>query len=477
MLKVLMASSEGTPFIKTGGLADVIGSLPKALIKKGVDVRIIMPLYSGIPPKLREKLTFKKNIYVYVGIKREYSGIFECNVDGVTYYFIDNEYYFKRDGLYGFADDGERFAYFDRAVLEALPEIGFCPDIIHCHDWQAGMVPVLLSAQYRENDFYKNIKTLFTIHNLKFQGIFPKCILGDLFGLGDEYFTSDKLEFYGNVSFMKGGLVYSNIVNTVSPTYSYEIQNSYFGERMDGLLRARNHELYGILNGIDYDEYNPENDKCLYSNFNPEKIEGKRENKLKLQEELGLNISPDVPLIGLISRLTPQKGLDLIECVFDEIMSTKAQLVVLGTGDKVYEDLFKFAESRYGGRVSSNIRFDNSLAHRIYGGADMFLMPSQFEPCGLGQIIALRYGTLPIVRETGGLKDTVTPYNEFTGEGNGFSFANYNAHDMLYTIKRAVGLYSDKSIWGSIVENAMACDYSWNTSAQKYIDIYEKLTK
>lgn len=477
MLKILMAASEGTPFIKTGGLADVVGSLSKALSEKGIDVRVIMPLYGDIRCELKQKLKYRGSIYVYIGMKRVYCGIFECVAGGITYYFMDNEHYFKRSGLYGFWDDGERFSFFDRASLEVLPAVGFCPDIIHCHDWQSGMIPALLEAQYRDRDFYRKIRTLFTIHNLKYQGVFPRSVLNDLLGLGDEYFTSDKLEFYGDTSFLKGGLVYSNLLSTVSPTYAAEIQDPYLGERMDGLLRARKGQLYGILNGIDYREWDPSADGCLEAPYCIRGVGGKMRDKLDLQRRMDLDEGEDIPLIGIISRLTPQKGFDLVERVLDRIIGLGAEIAVLGTGDRKYEDMFRDAQSRYNHRVACRTVFDNSLAHRIYAGADMFLMPSQFEPCGLGQMIALRYGAIPIVRETGGLKDTVVPYNEYTGEGNGFSFTNYNADDMLFTIERAVDFYRNREIWGRIMKKAMSDDFSWRASAQRYTDIYETLAK
>ncbi|HBM80929.1 MAG TPA: glycogen synthase GlgA [Clostridiaceae bacterium] len=475
MVKVLMASSEAAPFAKTGGLGDVAGSLPKYIIKNDVDIRVIMPLYKTIPQSLKKNIFYKTNFFVNLGWRRQHCGIYECIYNGVRFYFIDNEYYFGRDRIYGYMDDSECFAYFCRAVLEALPYLDFIPDIIHCNDWQTGMIPVLLKAKYCSIGLYKKIHTLFTIHNLKYQGIFPKSILGDILELGDEYFTYDKLEFYGSVSFMKGALVYSDIINTVSPTYAYEIQYPYMGERLDGLLNARKKDLYGILNGLDYDEYNPETDKNIFANYDENNIAGKTADKLKLQEYSGLDVSADKPVIGIVSRLAYSKGLDLVINVFERLMDLDVQLVVLGVGDEAYEDFFKGASLKYKGKVSANIVFDNALAHKIYAGSDMFLMPSYFEPCGLGQIIALRYGSIPIVRETGGLVDTVLSYNEFTNEGNGFSFTNFNADDMLYTIKRALGFYHEKKIWNEIMRRAMGCDFSWDKSASIYVELYNKL--
>jgi starch synthase len=475
MLKILMAASEAAPFAKSGGLADVLGSLPAALNRQGVDARVIMPKYGTIPLDLKDRMLHKHTIYVNVGWKNQYCGIEQAEYNGVTYYFIDNEYYFKREGLYGYYDEAERFAFFCRAVLEALPWLDFQPDILHCHDWQGGMIPVLLEAHYRNLDPYRDISTMFTIHNLKYQGEFTIQTFRDMFGLGEDYFTSDKLEFYGNASFLKGGLVYSHVLTTVSGTYAEEIQDSFYGERLDGLLRARRSSLHGIVNGIDYKEYNPEADPFLYKNYNRENLAAKIENKTALQRDLDLPVNEEIPVIGLISRLVDQKGLDLIACVLDEILEEDLQFIVLGTGDHRYEQLFRDAASRFPGKVSANIRFDNGLAHKIYAAADLFLMPSLFEPCGLGQIISLRYGTLPIVRETGGLKDTVFSYNEITGEGNGFSFTNYNAHDMLYTIRRALTIYRDKAVWAKLQRAAMAGDYSWQHSAERYIDLYRSM--
>ena len=475
MLKILMVASEAAPFAKTGGLADVLGSLTPELTRQGVDARVILPKYGTISSKLREKITHKCHIYVKVGWRNQYCGIEETEYNGVIYYFIDNEFYFNRSDLYGYDDDGERYAFFTKAVLDAIPYLEFCPDILHCHDWQAGMIPVLLEAHYRNIDLYRNIKTVFTIHNLRYQGIYSIEQMKEWFSISDEYITADKLEFYQNASFMKGALTYSNLISTVSNTYAKEIKNPFYGEKMDGLLNARSKELWGIINGIDYEEFNPEIDSLIYQTYKKSNMKGKNENKVAIQQELGLTIDENIPMIGLISRLVDQKGLDLIECVLDEILAEDVQFVVLGTGDVKYERMFHDAMQRFPGRVSANLRFDNTLAHKIYAAADLFLMPSLFEPCGLGQLISLRYGTIPIVRETGGLKDTVISYDESTGEGNGFSFTHYNAHDMLYTIQRAVGYIRKKSLRNKIRKAAMSCDYSWYSSAVKYKEMYDTL--
>lgn len=475
MLKILMVASEAAPFAKTGGLADVVGSLPSELIKQGADVRVIMPKYGPIPFKLKETITHNCYIYVKLGWRNVYCGIEQAEYNGVIYYFIDNEFYFNRDNLYGYGDDGERYAYFCKAVLEAIPYLSFTPDILHCHDWQAAMVPVLLEAHYRHIDRYKDIKTIFTIHNLRYQGVYGVDQMREWFSLSNDYFTEDKLEFYQAASFMKGGLTYSHLLTTVSNTYAEEIKNSFYGERMEGLLNARSAELYGIVNGIDYEEFNPQKDPLIVKTFTKTKINDKDANKLALQQELNLTVDEKIPMIGLISRLVDQKGLDLIACVFDEILAEEVQFVILGTGDQIYENLFREAMKRYPGKVSANIRFDNVLAHKIYASSDLFLMPSLFEPCGLGQLISLRYGTLPIVRETGGLKDTVIAYNEVTGEGNGFGFSNYNAHEMLHTIRRAIALCRKKTLRNKLRKEAMSCDYSWQNSAVKYLELYHSL--
>ncbi|MDD4600187.1 MAG: glycogen synthase GlgA [Negativicutes bacterium] len=476
MIKVLMAAAEAVPFVKTGGLADVIGSLPKALREQGVDVRVILPKYDAIGADFKQQMTLKAELSVPLSWRQQYCGVEELVYQGVTFYFIDNEYYFKRPGLYGHYDDAERYAYFARAVLECLPALDFKPDIIHCHDWHTGMINAFLKAHYAHDPFYQEMKTLFTIHNLGYQGVFAKEITQDILGLDESYLSPDKLEFNDGVNFMKGGLVFADQISTVSRTYAEEIQYPYFGEKLDGLLRQRRDDLTGIVNGLDYDLYNPATDARLFANYGVKTIDKKQENKTKLQEKLGLPVRRDIPLIAIVSRLVPSKGLDLIAHILDELLGHESvQLVVLGTGDDKYQQLFEQAAWQYPGKVSSNVCFDENFAHQIYAGADLFLMPSLYEPCGIGQLIALRYGTLPVVRETGGLKDTVLSYNKYTDKGNGFTFAHYNAHDMLYTIKRALGLYYDIPVWNRIVTNAMSSDYSWQESAKQYVGLYHKL--
>ena len=476
-MKILFAASECMPFVKTGGLADVIGALPKEIIKTGADIRVILPLYRAIGSEVRERLEHVTYFYINLGWRRQYVGIEKLINDGVTFYFIDNEQYFGRDYIYGKGgDEGERFAFFSKAVLEAISKIDFVPDILNCHDWQTGLIPVLFKAQYQSLPLYKDIKTVFTIHNLQFQGLYPIHMTEELLSLGDWAYTADNLEFYGQASFIKGGIVFADRVTTVSPTYAEEILSPYYGERLDGLLRSRKPFLSGILNGIDTIEYDPENDALIDYNYTAETFEVKVQNKLALQKELGLNEDASAPVIGIVSRLSSQKGLDLIERVLDGIMATGAQLVVLGMGESKYVDLFGWAQWKYAGRLAACFQMNHGLAHRIYAGCDLFLMPSMFEPCGLSQLISLRYGTLPIVRETGGLRDTVLSYNEFTGDGNGFSFFNYNAHDMLYVIERAVDIYKNKrDVFNMLAVRAMKGEYGWDQSAKKYLALYESI--
>lgn len=473
-MNILFVVSECVPFIKSGGLADVAGALPKELKKLGSEVRVIMPKYGAIGQQYKDKMEKIVELNVQLSWRNQYCGIEKLEYEGIIYYFIDNEYYFKRDTMYGHYDDGERFSFFCRAVLEAIPHLDFNPEILHCHDWHTGMVPFLLNAQYRDLSEYTNIRTIFTIHNLQFQGIFPREILGDLLNLDDSYFD-EQLEFHGCVNFMKAAIVSSDLITTVSPTYMNEIQMPFYGEKLDGLLRSRHTALKGILNGIDADIYNPGEDPSIVQNYDQNSLENKVINKLHLQKMFGLEENVNIPLISIISRLTSQKGLDLVKRVFDEITNLNIQFIVLGTGDTEFEDYFRTMESLNRKKVRAYIGFNEELAHQIYAGSDLFLMPSKFEPCGLGQLIALRYGTIPIVRETGGLNDTVTSYNEKTGSGNGFTFKNFNAHDMLYTVKRALYFYDQKHVWEKLVKTAMSQDYSWSQSAQKYNEMYKVL--
>ena len=476
-MKVLFAASEAHPFIKTGGLGDVMGALPKSLIKLGVDVRVVIPKYKNIKDELKQKLQFVKWFTVSVGWRNQYCGVFQYQYNGVTYYFIDNEYYFNRDGLYGYFDDGERFAFFNRAVLEFIKQIDWQPDLINCNDWQTGMVPVLLNLEYKKDEFYSKIKTVFSIHNLLFKGSFSPKILPELFGYDYMPLANGSVELDGAVSFLKGGLNYCDQITTVSKTYAEEIKTPQYGEGLDGFLRSRSYYLMGIVNGIDYEEFNPQDDKFIFKNFNANSIDNKVQNKLALQRELGLPQKKDTPMIGLISRLTHQKGCDLIVNMIDRLLQKDIQLVILGTGDYWYEETFKNLQYRYPDKVSANIKFDNTLAHKIYAATDMFLMPSLFEPCGLGQLIALRYGSIPIVRETGGLKDTISPYNKYNGVGNGFGFKNFNSNELMQIMEYALTIYNDKNAWNNIIRQAMNSDNSWEKSAMQYKWLYEGVVK
>ena len=475
MSKILMCSSEAAPFAKTGGLGDVLGALPQALAKLGNDVRVVLPKYGCIPEEYKSEMEFLFFIYVPLGWRRKYCGVFQLKKDGVTYYFLDNEYYFGDVYLYKW-NDLERFAFYDKACLEILPKLDFKPDVIHAHDWQAGMVPVLLNAYYVRDVFYQGIKTMFTIHNLRYQGIYSIDIVSDFFSLGPQFFTEDKLEFHGCANLLKGGIVYSDYVTTVSPTYAEEIKTPLGGEKLEGLLSARSNSLFGIINGLDYSVYNPKTDKSIYENYDVKTVKTKKKiNKIKLQEQLGLPIDGEKAMIGIVSRLVDQKGFDIITAAMGELMSMDIQIVVVGTGDAKYEEMFRQTAWYNPTKMSANIMFSNDLAHKVYAASDLFLMPSMFEPCGLSQLISFAYGTIPIVRETGGLKDTVQPYNKFTGEGNGFSFYPYNASDMAYTIRMALGYFADKKVWNKLVTNAMKLDFSWKNSAEEYNNLYKNL--
>lgn len=476
-MKVLFASSEASPFMKTGGLGDVAGSLPSVLRKKGIDTRVIMPLYKGIDIKYKEKMKYINHIYVDIAWRRQYAGVFEMEYNGCVYYFVDNEFYFGGDKPYDFIHlDCEKFIFFSKAALSLLPTLDFRPDVIHCNDWQTAPIPVFLDT-FTDNPFYRGIKTVMTIHNLKFQGRWDINGIRDAMGISDYYFTSDKLEYYNDANLLKGGMVYANKVTTVSQTYAREIMTDEYGEGLNSLLWARRNDVLGIVNGISYTDWDSEKDVYLYKNYGADTLSDKIENKTKLQKELGLPVDADKMMIGIVSRLTDQKGFDLVAYKIEELCAGGVQVVVLGTGDEKYENLFRHYAWKYPDRISAQIYFSNDMSHKIYAACDAFLMPSRFEPCGLSQLISMRYGTLPIVRETGGLKDTVIPYNEYTGEGTGFSFANYNADEMINTVHYAMDTYyNSRDNWNNIIQNAMAQDYSWNASADKYIDMYRELT-
>lgn len=472
MKKVLFVASEAAPFIKSGGLGDVAGALPKALCAAGVDCRVILPLYSQIPDNLRSQMTYINHIYIKNAWRDQYCGVFRAEAEGVTYYLIDNEFYFKRYGIYGEADDGERFAFFSRAVLEILPIIDYYPDVMHCNDWQTALIPVLLDHEFRSRAGYGNIKTVFTIHNIEFQGKYDPYILGNVFGMSED---KKPILFYGDcLNLMKGAIECATAVTTVSQSYADEILDPYFSYGLHHILAARKYKLSGILNGIDTDKFDPATDPALACNYNFKNRGQKFRNKRALQQQLGLPQS-DKPLIGMISRLTMQKGLDLVRQEFDNIMREDVQFVLLGTGDYEYEEFFRQMQLRYSENVRTMINFDAKLAQQIYAGCDLFLMPSKFEPCGLAQMIAMRYGTLPIVNAVGGLRDTVIPYNPETGEGRGITFCSYNSGDMMGAIRRAVELYRNKDQYSKAKANAMRGDYSWQASAAKYIALYENI--
>ena len=472
-LKILFVSAEVSPFAKTGGLADVAGSLPQTLAANGHDIRVVMPKYKMIS----EPMNYVTDFPVQVGDKKETCIIRETdtfcigNCKRVPTYFVDNYNYFDRDNIYCYFDDADRFAFFCESVLEMLPKINFQPDVIHCNDWHTGPICMLLKEKYKKESYYSGISTIFTIHNLEYQGNFSRDVF-KLWGLGDELFTPEKAEFYGMFSFMKTGLVYADIINTVSETYAKEIQTPEYGEKLDGLLRSRSNDLFGVVNGVSYEVFNPETDSKIYKNYNSGNFEYKKENKSGLQREMGLPIA-DSPLIGLVSRLTGQKGLNLIVDSFEQLMNRDLQFVLLGSGDEYYESIFKDFQKRFPQKFSAYIGFNAELAQRIYAGSDIFLMPSRFEPCGLGQIISLRYGTIPVVRSIGGLADTITDFDENKADGNGFSFTEFSSSGMMKAIDRALkAYYEDTSAWLDLVKKALNQDFSWNKPAKKYTDLY-----
>ena len=479
MKKILFVASEGVPFIKTGGLADVVGSLPKCIDKEYFDVRVMIPKYTCMTQEMKDKMSYKTHFYMDFNWKNEYVGIMEAQVDGVTYYFIDNEMMFSGFRPYSdnVLDEITKFVSFSKASLSALPLLDFRPDLIHCHDWQTGLVPVYLKERFQGNEFFRGIKTVMTIHNLKFQGKWDVKTVKSITGLPDYFFTPDKLEAYKDANLLKGGLVYADAITTVSDTYAEEIKTEFFGEGLNGLLQARSGDLRGIVNGIDYDDFNPETDKYIEHKYNAVSFRKEKvKNKRALQAELGLEQDDKKMLIGIISRLTDQKGFDLIDYMMDEICQDAVQVVVLGTGEERYENMFRHFAWKYHDKVSANIFYSEVLSHKIYAASDVFLMPSLFEPCGLSQLMALRYGTVPIVRETGGLKDTVQAYNEYENTGTGFSFKNYNAHEMLASIRYAERIYYDKKReWNKIIDRGMSADFSWHVSAKKYQEMYDWL--
>ena len=472
-MKVLFVASEAQPFMASGGLADVAGALSQALRRRLIGCRVVMPMYDTIPQELKDTMTFVTSISVPVAWRRQYCGVFQAKHNGVIYYLIDNQYYFKRDSIYGHYDDAERFTFFARAALEILPHIGFKPDIIHCNDWQTALTPVFYKTMYCQDPWYQGIKTVFTIHNIQYQGTYGMDIIGDVVGLKPE--DAGILEYDGDANFMKGGIECADRVTTVSPSYAQEILDPWYSHGLDPILRERQWKLSGILNGIATDTNDPETDPNLVMHYNADNVkEGKAANKKALQENMGLPQRPDVPIVGIVSRLVSHKGFDLIKAIFDEFLyNNDVQVVVVGSGDWQYENYFRELSNRFPEKVAVRIGFVPSLAKKIYAGADIFLMPSKSEPCGLSQMVALRYGTVPIVRETGGLRDSITDSGD--GEGNGFTFKTYNAHDMLGALQRALGAYYNHDYWDTLVKRAIQCDFSWGKSANVYIKLYKEV--
>lgn len=475
-MKILYTASESVPFIKTGGLADVAGSLPIELKKAGCDIRVVMPLYSKIPQKYRDRMKKIGEFYVDLGWRTQYAGVLEYIHEDIIYYFIDNEYYFKRGRIYGEIDDGERFIFFSKAVTILPRYLSFKPDIIHSNDWHTGLIPLYVKDFSKGDFFYRDIKTVFTIHNLKYQGVFPSSILEEVAGLSRDYINEDGLKFNTCINMMKAGIVYSDMITTVSKTYAEEIKYSFFGEGLEGIIRNHEDKLKGIINGIDYNVYNPKKDHLIEKNYDVNNFKNKKQNKIALQDKYDLPIKADTPLIAMVSRLVAMKGLDLVRRILDELLQEDVQIIILGTGDMEYENMFYYFQEKYPKKVSARIYFDENESHLVYSGADMFLMPSLAEPCGISQLISLRYGTIPIVRETGGLRDTIEPYNQYTGEGNGFSFANFNAHELLFTIKEAIDLYKHKNKWNELIKKAMKSKHNWEESSKEYIKIYQEIS-
>ncbi len=481
-MKILMVASECVPFAKTGGLADVVGALPKFIRDKSHDIRIIIPKYKKINDK-KFRIKSITKLPIIMGEETWTADIKYTNLNSLQVFFVDNKHFFDREELYrtsegDYPDNAERFIFFCKAVLELTKAVDFKPDIIHCNDWQTALIPAYLKTTYKYDSFFINTRSIFTIHNLAYQGLYPKEIL-PLTGIGWEEFTSDKIEYWDQINFIKAGLVYADVITTVSPTYSKEIQTTEeYGRGLEGVLASRAKDLYGIINGVDYEEWDPGKDKFIITNYNFKNFaEGKNKCKEDLLRNVELTFNKNVPVIGMISRLDPQKGLDILAEAIEEILSLDLKFVLLGKGDKVYQDLLEQIKKKYSDKASVNLNFDESLAHKIYAGIDVFLMPSHFEPCGLGQLISFKYGVLPIVYKTGGLADTVLDYNEKTGKGNGFLFTDYTASALVKTVKRTLEIYKNKKVWQKIVSDAIKTDFSWNKSADAYLDLYSKINK
>ena len=476
-MKILYAASEAVPFCKTGGLADVAGSLPAALAAQGAEVAVVLPLYQKVKEKFGDRLYFECYDYVDLAWRHSYCGLFSLEQDGVTWYFLDNEQYFNRPELYGYMDDGERFGFFSRAVVRMLPHLKFWPEVIHCNDWQTALVPIYLKDDGVREDRFRSIRTVLSIHNIEYQGRYGRQTLGDLFGLDHGWADDGTILMDGDVNLLKGAILCADAVNAVSPTYANELKMPYFAHRLDGIMRRCGYKLSGVLNGIDVKRYDPAADPHIAVNYSAADMAGKQADKAELQKLTGLRQEPYVPIVGIVSRLVSHKGLDLVCEVLHDMMELPMQLVILGKGDRKYEEFFQWAANQYPGRMAVRLDYNEELSMAIYAGADLFLMPSRSEPCGLSQMIAMRYGTVPIVRETGGLKDTVTPYEAWRDAGNGFTFANYASSDMLYVIREAVYLYKDyPDAFARLRARAMACDFSWARSAGEYLHIYSTIT-
>lgn len=475
-MKILFVAAEGAPFSKTGGLGDVIGALPKSLVKAGQEVAVILPYYDMVEAKFGDQIEDVLQFEVYVGWRRQFCGIKKTVLNGVTFYFIDNQYYFFRGHVYGDFDDGERFAFFQLAALEAMERIGFIPDVLHAHDYHTAMIPFLLKEKYRWIQAYQNIKTILTIHNLEFQGQFSEGMLWDLFRVGFERYADGTVRWNDCLNWMKAGILYADRISTVSPSYAHEIMTPEFGCGLDQILRMESGKLSGIVNGIDTDIYNPETDPLLDYHFNKSDLSGKAQNKAKLQEKLGLPVRPDVPMIGIVSRLTRQKGFDVVVEGLHRMLQEDVQIVLLGTGDPGFEEAFSWFGQVFPDKLSANITFDVKLAQEIYAASDIFLMPSRFEPCGLSQMMAMRYGTLPLVNEVGGLRDTVQPFNPIEGTGTGFSFDNLTSYWLNWALETALDVYyNHPTVWKNLQVQAMECDFSWDTACQSYLDLYHSL--
>lgn len=474
-MKILFAGSEAVPFAATGGLGDVLGALPPALKAKYPDseIAVVIPLYGKVSATEREKMTFISSREIKLSWRSLYCGVFKREHLGVTFYFIDNEYYFNRPALYGSYDDGERFAFFGKAILEMMEMTGFYPDVLHCNDWQSASAVLYLRTIYAKDERYKGIKAVYTIHNIEYQGVYSTDILGDVFGLGTN--VRGIIEYDNAINLTKAAIVCSDATTTVSPRYAEEIQNEFYSHGLYHILRLYREKVSGIINGIDTSLYNPETDTILAKNFSAKAYSGKKECKADLQRLVGLPEAPNTPVVAMVSRLAKHKGFDLVQRVIEEYLEDDVQFILLGTGEREYEEFFSDLARRYPAKVSTQLQFNRELSKKIYAGADIFLMPSQSEPCGLSQMIASRYGTVPVVRETGGLYDTIKPYNEYTNEGNGFTFTNYNAHDMLHTLRYATSVYRDKKRWTSLMRRAMKVDFTWAASAEQYMNLYKNL--